>query len=155
VKPYLLFAIVTAALMSTAPAWAQVIYKSTMPDGRIIYGEKAAPGAKKVEEIIPQTGKTGVGGGATPAEKEQLQQHENARKKDEARQQDIREAEQALQNAEAARLAGKEPLPGERQGTAGGASRLDESYFERQKALDDAVKAARKRLDELKFGTSG
>jgi hypothetical protein len=154
-KERLWCAIAAAALMSTVPAWAQVIYKSTMPDGRVIYGEKAAPGAKKVEEIVPQTGKTGVGGAATPGEKQELQRREGARQKDEARQQEIRAAEQALQDAEAARIAGKEPLPGERQGTAGGASRLSESYFERQKSLEDAVSAARKRLEDLRSGAAG
>ena len=154
-KGSLWHAVAAAALMATAPAWAQVIYKSIMPDGRVIYGEKAVPGAKKVEEIVPQTGKTGVGGEATPGEKQQLEQRENVRQKEEARQQEIRAAEQAVQDAEAARINGKEPLPGERQGTAGGASRLSESYFERQKALEDAVNAARKRLEELKFGSAG
>ena len=154
-KAFLWRAIAALALMSIAPAWAQVIYKSTMPDGRVIYGEKAAPGAKKVEEIVPQTGKTGVGGAATQGEKQQLQQRENARQKDEARQQEIRAAEQVLQEAEAARMAGGEPLPGERQGTTGGASRLSESYFERQKSLEEAVNAARKRLEELKSGAAG
>jgi hypothetical protein len=154
-KEFLWRAITAAALMSTVPAWAQVIYKSIMPDGRVIYGETAVPGAKKVEEIVPQTGKTGVGGAPTEGEKQELQKREGARQKDEARQQEIRAAEQALQDAEAARIAGKEPLPGERQGTAGGVSRLSESYFERQKSLEDAVNAARKRLEELRSGAAG
>src|SRR5262245_32510399 len=141
-RQVMLCACAAVALMSAAASWAQVIYKSTMPDGRVIYGEKAVPGAKKVEEIVPQTGKTGVGGAATPAEKQQLQERANQRQQDEARQQQIRDAEQALQNAEAARAAGKEPLPGERLGTAGGAAnRLSDAYWERQKALEDAVAA--------------
>ena len=154
-KEFLWRTVAAAALISTAPAWAQVIYKSTMPDGRVIYSEKAAPGAKKVEEIVPQTGKTGVGGAATPGEKQELQKREGARQKDEARQQEIRAAEQALQDAEAARIGGKEPLPGERLGTAGGGSRLSDSYFERQKSLEDAVNAARKRLEDLRSGAAG
>ena len=144
-----------AALMASATGWAQIIYKSTMPDGSVIYSEKAAPGAKKVEEIVPQTGKTGVGGAATPAEKQQLQDYANQRQQEEARRQQIHDAEQAVQNAEAALADGKEPLPGERLGTAGGAAnRLSDAYWERQKSLQDAVAAARKRLAELKAGSS-
>ena len=53
----------------------------------------------------------------------------------------------ALQDAEAAREAGKEPLPGERLGLKGGGSRLTDEYYERQKTLDAAVEAARKRAE--------
>jgi hypothetical protein len=148
-------AALAAALMSSVPAWAQVVYKSIMPDGRVIYGEQPVAGAKKIEEIVPQTGKTGVGGAATPAEVQQLKQNENQRRRDDERRQQIKEAEQAVQDAEAAKAAGTEPLPGERQGTAGGASRLNDAYDERQKALDDAIVNARKRLEQLKAGRAG
>jgi hypothetical protein len=140
---------ILAALMWGAPSWAQVVYKSIMPDGRIIYSEKPVPGAKKVEEIVPQTGNTGVQT-TTPQEQKQLQELEARRKRDTDRQSQIQEAEKALQEAEAALPAGKEPLPGERIGTAGGGSRLSEAYFERQKALQTAVEAARKRLEEVR-----
>ena len=39
------------ALALSAPSWAEVVYKSIMPDGRIIYSEKPVPGAKKVEQM--------------------------------------------------------------------------------------------------------
>jgi hypothetical protein len=51
-----------------------------------------------------------------------------------------------LKKAEAARDAGKEPLPGERLGTATGASRLTDDYWTRQKSLEAAVEAARERV---------
>lgn len=142
---------ILAVLMWGAPTWAQVVYKSIMPDGRVIYGEKPAPGAKKVEKIVPQTGNTGVQT-TTPQEQQQQQASEAKRKTDADRQSQIQEAQKALQEAEAALAAGKEPLPGERVGTAGGGSRLSEAYFERQKALQAAVEAARQRLDELRAG---
>ena len=58
-KP-LLHAAVLLALALSAAGWAQTIFKSIMPDGRVIYGEKPVPGAKKVEQFVPQTGNTGV-----------------------------------------------------------------------------------------------
>jgi hypothetical protein len=57
-----------------------------------------------------------------------------------------------LKNAEAARAAGKEPLPGERVGTAGGASRLSEAYFDRQRKLEADVEKARRELDKARSG---
>jgi hypothetical protein len=147
-KP-LLHAAVLLALALSAAGWAQTIFKSIMPDGRVIYGEKPVPGAKKVEQFVPQTGNTGVKT-ISPEEQQRQTQESAARvKRGEDRRAQIQEAQKALKDAEAAQLAGKEPLPGERTGTAGGASRLEESYFARQQALEAAVVAARKRLDEL------
>jgi Domain of unknown function (DUF4124) len=147
-KP-LIHAAVLLALALSAASWAQTIFKSIMPDGRVIYGEKPVPGAKKVEQFVPQTGNTGVKT-ISPEEQRQAQDSAASRvRRDEDRRAQIQEAQKALKDAEAAQVAGKEPLPGERIGTAGGASRLEESYFARQQALDAAVVAARKRLDEL------
>ena len=56
-------------------------------------------------------------------------------------------ATQALAQARAQLESGKEPLPGERTGTAGGGSRLNESYFARQQANEEAVAKAQARLD--------
>jgi hypothetical protein len=78
-----------------------------------------------------------------------LQQREAQRERQTTRQNDVQQAEQALRDAETAQATGKEPLPGERQGTAGGASRLTEEYWARQKALADGVADARKRLNEI------
>ena len=62
----------------------------------------------------------------------------------------IRAAEKALQDAEAAQAAGVEPLPGERTGTAGGGSRLNEAYNERQQQLAAAVERARRDLEQAR-----
>ena len=89
-------------------------------------------------------------------------------------------AEKALREAEAAREAGREPLPGERlgiarrgkgagtgtgtgtgtgagtgTGTATGAeagSRLTDVYWERQKKLEDDAEKARRELEEARSG---
>jgi len=138
-----------AVLAWAAPSWAQIIYKSTMPDGRVIYGAEPTPGAKRVETIKPKTDTTGVRP-VGPADEKALQQRETQRGQQTTRETELQQAEQAVRDAEAAQAAGKEPLPGERQGTAGGASRLTDEYWERQKTLAAAVADARKRLDEIR-----
>jgi hypothetical protein len=46
-----------AALGSQA---ADMVYKSIMPDGRVMYGESPMPGAKRVDKVAPPPEKTGV-----------------------------------------------------------------------------------------------
>jgi hypothetical protein len=134
---------------ATSGAWAQTVFKSTMPDGRVVYGEKPAPGAKRVDKIEPPPAKTGMTA-ITPEEKTRAQQQPQGAAASQA--QALDDARKQLEQAEAARESGKEPLPGERLGLKGGGSRLTEAYDERQKALELAVAAARKRLDQLQSG---
>lgn len=122
------------------------MYKSTMPDGRIVYGEKPEPGAKDVETMAPPPPKTGTTV-LTPAEKKSIEKRfqERAAATD-AERRELEAAHKQLKEAEAALEAGKEPLPGERIGTVSGASRLTDAYWERQKKLEEAVEAARARV---------
>jgi len=139
-------------LAGAASAFAQTLYKSTMPDGSVTYGEKPVPGAAKVETVTPPPPETGT---VLVSPEEQKRAEERARKRAaEAakRESAIEEARRKLKEAEAARDAGKEELPGERIGTAGGRARLTDGYWERQKKLEDAVEAARKRLVEAEGG---
>jgi len=142
-------------LLGAGAASAQPVFKSTMPDGRVVYGEKPAAGAAKVETIEPPPSRTGVSG-LTPEEKALAEQLANQRAAAAAAaaasQRNVEQARKQLQQAEAARDAGKEPLPGERIGLAGGGSRLTEAYAARQKSLEDAVLIARKRLEEAQQG---
>ena len=140
---------IAAALLQ--PAAAQVLYKSTMPDGRIVYGDKPMPDAVTVEESRPDISKRGIGG-TTPREKEVLREMEKSRAQREAGQDKVQAAEQAVRNAEAARAAGKEPLEGERLGTAGGSSRLSETYYDRQRKLEDALEKAQRELEAARAG---
>ena len=39
------------ALAASTALAGDPIYKSTMPDGRVLYGESAAPGAKRVDKV--------------------------------------------------------------------------------------------------------
>lgn len=135
-----------------AGAAAQVVYKSTMPDGKVVYAEKPVPGAKRVDRIDPPPAKTGTTL-ATPDEiaRAEAQARERAATGT-TRQSELEDARAQLQKALAARDVGKEPLPGERTGAAGGKSRLAEAYATRQQALEDAVIAARKRLEDAQRG---
>src|SRR5262245_5704248 len=134
------------ALMLAAPAAAQTLYKSTLPDGRVVYGDKPDPSAVKVDEQKPDISKRGIGG-STPRETEALKAMEESRSQRDSDAGKGRDARQALQDAERARAAGKEPLPGERTGTAGGGSRLNDAYYERQKKLDEDVEKARRAVE--------
>ena len=58
---------ILAAALLLQPVLAQTLYKSTMPDGSVVYGDKPAPGAAKVEETRPDIKKGGIGG-TTPRE---------------------------------------------------------------------------------------
>ena len=140
-----------AAALLLQPAVAQTLYKSTMPDGRIVYGDKPAPDAVKVEETRPDIKKGGLGG-TTAREQEALKELEKTRLQREGGQEKVTAAEQTLRNAEAARAAGKEPLASERIGTAGGGSRITDAYYERQKKLDADVEQARRELDQARSG---
>ncbi|MBM3356268.1 MAG: DUF4124 domain-containing protein [Betaproteobacteria bacterium] len=145
------FVCCVVALWALASAAAQTLYKSTMPDGRIVYGDKPAPGAVKVEPVKTDTAPTGVQ--VSPArEAGFVKQMEAERLKREQQHDAVRAAEKALREAEAALAAGKEPLSGERIGTAGGASRLTEAYWERQKSLEQAVSESRRELERLRSG---
>jgi len=150
-KRVLLIGCLLAAALAAPPALAQVLYKSTMPDGKVIFGDKPAPGAAKVETLKPDTSKQGIVP-PTEGEKAALQKLEADRRGREGAADRLRAAEKALAAAEAARAAGKEPTESERIGTAGGASRLNDAYWQRQKNLDAAVEQARRDLEAARAG---
>ena len=143
------FSILVLALWFAASgAAAETMYKSTMPDGKVVYGEKPEPGAGRVDTIEAPPAKTGTTV-VTPAEKKAADQRIQKRAAgDEGWRRELEAAYEQLKKAEAARDAGQEPLPGERLGTATGASRLTDDYWNRQKSLEAAVEAARKRVEQ-------
>jgi len=144
-----LFSLVLCALLAQAAA-AQTLYKSTMPDGKVIYGDKPAPGAVKSEEQKPDMTK-----GITPAQKRDAGAPEKADKERASRdrqQARIEAAEKRLREAEAAREAGKEPGAGDRLGTVSGNQRLTDDYWARQKKLENDVDSARELLEKARSG---
>ncbi|MGH8680553.1 MAG: hypothetical protein ACREVS_09900, partial [Burkholderiales bacterium] len=64
-----------------------------------------------------------------------------------ATSEDVRAAEHSLAAAKATLEAGREPLPGERTGLARGGSRLNATYWDRQRQLETSVADAQARLD--------
>jgi hypothetical protein len=134
---------VLVAALALQPAEAQVLYKSVLPDGRVVYGDKPDPAAVKVDKQQPDISKRGIGG-STPREAEALKAMEQSRAKREAADEKGRSVQDAVRAAEQARAAGKEPLAGERTGTAGGGSRLNDAYYERQRKLEEDVEKARR-----------
>ena len=118
-------------------------YQSVMPDGRVVVGDEPAPGAKEVRKIPLVKGNVSapLSSPPPPGAARQQQALDGADAK-------IRQAQDQLQSAKAALESSREPLPGERIGTAGGASRLTDAYHQRIKKLEDAVTAAQKGLDD-------
>jgi len=128
---------------------AQTLYKSIMPDGRVVYGDRPEPDAVKVESSKPDTSNTGVQL-APPGAGGKVEEMAVTRRRGETQEARLRQAEEAVRKAEAAIANGKEPLPGERIGTAGGASRLNDSYWERQKKLREDLVKARDNVTKLR-----
>lgn len=62
----------TLGLAVPALSLAEEIYKSTMPDGRIVYGETVAAGAQKFEKVEVRSTATGTVV-ATPQDKERAE----------------------------------------------------------------------------------
>lgn len=141
--------LLVAALSQPAPG--QTLYKSTMPDGRVIYGDKPVPGAVKSEQQRPDTSKQGISPPVS-REAEAARKLEQDRLKREGAQERVQAAEKALRDAEAARDAGKDPTAGDRLGTVSGNQRLTEEYWARQKRLEQAVEQARKNLEAARAG---
>jgi hypothetical protein len=145
---YLIYAWIVAFALVGTGARAQPIYKSTMPDGKVVYGQKPNPGAERVDEIAPPPTQTGTAT-VTAQEKLRLEQQTKARTQSAGAQNELENARRQLELAESGREGAKEPLPGERVGLAGGGSRLSEAYHQRQKSLDAALAVARKRVADL------
>jgi hypothetical protein len=151
-KPSPLIALMLTGALAALPAFAQALYKSTMPDGSVVYGDKPAPGAAKVEKTAVAPATKGVTPPST-SETATLKQLEADRKSREAAGERVRAAEKALKDAEAALESGKEPREGERLGTAKkDVNRLTDAYWERQKGLEAAVVQARRNLEDARAG---
>jgi len=135
-------------LLTACLATADQVFKSTMPDGSILYGNEPVKGAKKVEKMTPNTQVSGVRI-TTPHQKQDLDQRQSVRQEESSRREgELDQLKSALKQAEEAREAGREPHEGDFVGNARGGMRLNEEYLERQKTLETNVKEARKRLEE-------
>ena len=148
--------ILLAASCATAYAQDQVqsgtpsqgIYRSVMPNGRIIFGDKPAPGAKESKLVTVRPSNNAMpgptlGGASTPRQ----QALESAGNEVTAAQQNLERAKNALD-------AGRLPTPDEQMGTVksgkggSGGMRTTEAYDQRIRALEQEVSNAQKQLDD-------
>jgi hypothetical protein len=152
-----------AAAFAIPPLQAESVYKSTLPDGHVVYGNAPAKGAAKVQKLAPVAPVVEVEPHAAEALRErektqaaELDQRLAARKATrEKADAEVIAAEDALGATEKALAAGREPLPGERVATADGGSRLSDAHADRIKGLENDVKAAKERLDRVRRERNG
>jgi hypothetical protein len=147
--------LLTLACLIGVPAIvaASTIYKVQMPDGSIMYTDTVPAGGKILEEretkarpravpaaprAVPAEGAPGrvIAPALSPREADKLDTAVN----------EIAEAERALAVSRRKLELGREPLPGERLGLAGGGSRLSPEYEARQRVLEAEVSSAEMRL---------
>ena len=125
---------------------AQPMFRSVMPDGKIVYGDKPAPGAKEAKQLnLPPLNVSTPAPAQAPAGASDAPPTGSTNSNVAAARQNLDSAKKALE-------AGREPLPGERSSFAnkggGTNSRLNETYTQRIKSLEDAVTAAQTQLEE-------
>lgn len=148
------FLTASICLIVTSFAGAQAIKKYVTPDGRVIYSDVPIEGAEEVGGVAapPEVDPAARAAAEEAASRGADRAEEIVERSQEAlaRQEEIRQAEQRLAEAKAELADGKEPLPGERIGTAGGASRLTDAYFQRQAANRRAVEQAQKKLEAVR-----
>lgn len=146
-------ALVALALgLAVAPAVAQKMQKYVTPDGKTVYSDRPIPGARLVDEIAPPPPvdpKAAAAAQARARENAERSRASAATREESAKSDEKQEdAAAALARAKENLEKGKEPLPGERIGTAGGKSRLTDEYWARQRANEQAVKNAEARLKQ-------
>lgn len=147
--------------VSTPPSTTPTtIYRQVMPDGRIVYSDKAVKNAKIDQTITIEPPVKGNLWTSEPGSRPNippkiertkiirapsLSPEEKKRIADQAESNVIR-AEMLLEDAKRKQEDGVEPLPGERTGNVDGKSRLNEAYYARQNALAKAVAYAESNL---------
>jgi hypothetical protein len=135
---------------------ATTVYRQVLPDGRIVYTDKA-PKDGKVDQTItvepPAKGKVWTSeSGTRPVVAPQVEHKPVNRVNaipgtgkqktlDEATS-DVIRAEMLVEDAKRRQKEGVEPLPGERTANSGGGSRLNDAYQARQQALAAEVARA-------------
>lgn len=148
-------------VVTASSAEAQIARKYVTPDGKIIYSDVPVPGAREVGEVTaPQKldpqgrdlQRRGSAGGNAPRDAERAKEAEERANENRVQEERIRNAEAQFEVARDTLANAKEPLPGERIGTAGGNSRLTDAYFKRQEANQRAVAQAQEQLDAARAG---
>jgi hypothetical protein len=145
-----------ALLVAANAAQAQAVYRSVMPDGSIVYGDKPVPGARDAREVelpppnisLPEPS-SGPAAGRPSDGTGPKQPSEPGRSALDIAQEEVRLAADELDRARAALDSGREPHEGEVMGTAiPGRTRRTDAYQSRVQSLEDAVTRAQQRLDD-------
>ena len=136
-------------------AAAQSIYKVQTVDGSILFTDTPPPGSKILEE---RSGKPTPKASGAPAPRPVASRPvpsgavtpgvAGGGPSIDAAMQEVNAAEAALQVSKRRLELGREPLPGERRGLAGGGSRLTEDYHARIASLEREVADAEARLQK-------
>ena len=150
---------------------ATTVYRQVMPDGRIVYTDKAPKDGKADQTITvepPAKGKVWTSeSGTRPVIAPQVEHKpvnrvntipgSGTRKTLDEATSDVIRAEMLVEDAKRRQKEGIEPLPGERTANSGGGSRLNDAYQTRQRALaadvtqaEAALKRAAAERDALK-----
>lgn len=152
-KALLLTATLCIASGLTTVQADDVIYKYRMSDGSTAYTQERSGGGE-LEDVmrVPSTPKA-VSKKMAQRELQQMQekaaQLESERLQRQQQERRIQQAEQAIALSETALVNNLEPLPEERQGIAGGGSRLSAAYWMRLRAMEQSVDLARERMEML------
>ena len=132
----------------------QAIYRSVMPDGRVIFGDKPAPGAKESKQVQLRPSNISTPG-PTSSPTQSANQPQSRQSSVEAASADVAEARKNVDRARATLEAGRTPNPDEMignvnsgKGKSTGGMRTTEAYDERIKALERDVEAAQRQYDE-------
>lgn len=149
--------LILAGCLATAPLLAagQTIYKVQMPDGSVLYTDSVPAGGKVLEEREAKTTPRVTTLPTSPAGKAAAQaavtrpgvpSGSTNSKLNSPPPPNISTSERELAVARRKLELGREPLPGERRGLAGGGSRLTPEYESRIGALEREVAAAEAKL---------
>lgn len=157
-KTVLISAFLAASLLPALAAahGETTVYRQITRDGRVLYSDKMQKGAKldeKISVLPPLRGNLwsteSPGKPAAPPRVERTPIDRlstipapGKRKSLGDAEADVIRAEMLLEDARRRQRIGIEPLPGERTGNAGGGSRLNESYADRQRELAETVAQA-------------
>lgn len=141
--------VAACAIAIESGAGEQTFYKSVLPNGRVVYGDAPAEGAKRSQKVTVQTDVPSPDANAArrALEMSRAQLLRNAAARDARLTQlegEISAAYAAHKAAEQEREAGREIQESDRQGR-----RLLPQYAERQRALVTAVKQTQQVLDKL------
>lgn len=139
---------------AVCPASAQTVFKSVRPGGSVVYSDAPVPGTRVIGrfQLVPLSPEDEARATRFREEEErrsreadaQLKQRELALAKADD---EVKDAIDNLRAAQQRLKHGVEPLPGERTGSVGGRSRLNEAYYKRMGQLEADVSSAVQRLD--------